>query len=347
MNSDVLHYSVLPREVLEYLGPALKNAENDQKNNPPLLIDGTLGEGGHSEIFLKEFPRLHVIGLDRDREIIKRAEKRLEPYSSRFTAVNVWFDDFFAAPGSDPDPAPGSDPDPDRFGAAKAPDAVLFDFGISTYHYALSGRGFSFSKDEPLDMRLDHDCSINAEYIVNTYDQDRLADVIYQYGEERYSRRIAAAIAKRRKMKAVSTSADLADIIKGSVPRNYRYGRIHPATRTFQALRIEVNGELDRIDRVLENAVNSLSPGGRIGIISFHSLEDRRVKQMLRKLAVGCVCPPDAPQCVCGGYPQVKLVTKKPVRPAEDEVLENPASRSARFRCAEKLPADNGGNDEK
>ncbi len=332
MDSDVLHYSVLPREVLGYLGPALKNAESSQIINPPLLIDGTLGEGGHSEIFLKEYPQLQVIGLDRDCEILNRAEKRLEPYSSRFTAVNVWFDDFFS--------------EPERYGAAKAPNAVLFDFGISIYHYEASGRGFSFSKDEPLDMRLDHDSSINAEYIVNTYAQDRLADVIYQYGEERYSRRIAAAVAKRRKVKAVSTSADLADIIKGSVPRNYRYGRIHPATRTFQALRIEVNGELDRIDRVLEKAVNSLTPGGRIGIISFHSLEDRRVKQMLKKLAVGCVCPPDAPQCVCGGTPLVKLLTKKPVRPAEEEVLENPASRSARFRCAEKLPADIGVNNE-
>ena len=217
------------------------------------------------------------------------------------------------------------------------PTSILFDLGISIFHYEASGRGFSFNRDEPLDMRLNNEEGITAEFIVNTYGKDQLADVIYQYGEERYSRRIAAAICKRRGAKAVKTSADLADIIKGSVPRDYRYGRIHPATRTFQALRIEVNGELDRIEQTLDRAVELLQPGGRIAVISFHSLEDRRVKQTFKRLAKGCICPPEAPMCVCGGVPTVKLLHKKPFRATDEEVKSNPASRSAKLRGVEKL----------
>lgn len=316
MPMEILHYSVLHREVLEHLGPAVEHGG--------LLIDCTLGEGGHSELFLRTFSQAQVVGLDRDSEIMEKAEKRLSPFSDRFKAVNIWFDEFFA--------------DPHSHGVTEKASAILFDFGISLFHYEASGRGFSFSKDEPLDMRLDREGSVTAEVLVNTLRKEELADLLYELGEERYSRRIAAAICSRRQESAITGTAELADIIRGSVPPNYRHGRIHPATRTFQALRIAVNGELERIDRVLERAVGFLKPGGVIGVISFHSLEDRRVKQTFRKLANGCVCPPEAPRCTCGGKPTIKLVQRKPFRPGELELGENPASRSARLRAAVKLP---------
>jgi 16S rRNA (cytosine1402-N4)-methyltransferase len=316
MENKVLHYSVMPQEVMKMLGPAVE-LENS------LLIDCTLGEGGHSELFLKNFPNLQLVGLDRDSEIIKRAKQRLAPFGDRVTIFNTWFDDFFTKS--------------EMYESVGKPTCILLDLGISIFHYEASGRGFSFNKDEPLDMRLNNEEGISAEFVVNTYGKEQLADVIYQYGEERYSRRISAAICKRRGTKAVQTSADLADIIKGAVPRDYRYGRIHPATRTFQALRIEVNGELDRIEQTLDRAIELLRPGGRIAVISFHSLEDRRVKQAFKRLAKGCVCPPEAPRCVCDGVPTVKLLHKKPFRAADEETKINPASRSAKLRVVEKI----------
>lgn len=319
MEHKVLHYSVLPQEVLELLRPA---AEAEAS----LMIDSTIGEGGHSELFLKNFPGLQLIGLDRDNEILERTKQRLAPFGNRVTIFNTWFDDFFTKP--------------EMYESVGHPTCILFDLGISIFHYEASGRGFSFNKDEPLDMRLHKEEGITAEFVVNTYGKDQLADVIYQFGEERYSRRISAAICKRRGTKAVQTSADLADIIKGSVPRDYRYGRIHPATRTFQALRIEVNGELNRIEQTLDRAIELLKPGGRIAVISFHSLEDRIVKQTFKRLAKGCICPPEAPRCVCDGVAAVKLLHKKPFRASEEEIKINPASRSAKLRGVEKLKID-------
>ncbi|MBL7006911.1 MAG: 16S rRNA (cytosine(1402)-N(4))-methyltransferase RsmH [Spirochaetia bacterium] len=316
MENKVLHYSVMPQEVLELLRPAAELKSS-------LMIDCTLGEGGHSELFLKTFPELQLVGLDRDNEILERTRYRLAPFNNRVTIINTWFDDFFTKP--------------DMYELSGQPTCILFDLGISIFHYEASGRGFSFNKDEPLDMRLNNEEGITAEFVVNTYGKDQLADVIYQYGEERYSRRISAAICKRRGTKAVQTSADLADIIKGAVPRDYRYGRIHPATRTFQALRIEVNGELNRIEQTLDRAIELLKPGGRIAVISFHSLEDRIVKQTFKRLAKGCVCPPEAPRCVCDGVAAVKLLHKKPFRASEEEITVNPASRSAKLRGVEKL----------
>ncbi|MCK5155455.1 MAG: 16S rRNA (cytosine(1402)-N(4))-methyltransferase RsmH [Spirochaetales bacterium] len=316
MENKVLHYSVMSQEVMEYLSPAAMM-------NNSLMIDCTLGEGGHSELFLKNFSDLRLVGLDCDSEIIKRAEQRLVPYRDRVTILNTWFDEFFA--------------EPERYGNVSQPSCILLDLGISMFHYEASGRGFSFNKDEPLDMRLSSEEGITAEFAVNTYGKDQLADVIYQYGEERYSRRISAAICKRRSSKAIQTSADLADIIKGAVPKDYRHGRIHPATRTFQALRIEVNDELGRIERSLDKAVEMLQPGGRIAVISFHSLEDRRVKQTFKKLSKGCICPPEVIRCECGGVPTLKLLHKKPLRPTDSETKNNPASRSAKLRCAEKV----------
>lgn len=309
---EYVHHSVLQREVLALLVPT---------GDKPLMLDCTLGEGGHSLRFLDSYPELRIVGLDRDAGIITKAKTRLAPYAGRFTAVNAWFDEYLVAY------------------EGEAPSVVLFDLGISAYHYEESGRGFSFTKDESLDMRLDASSPFSAADIVNTFGEQRIADIIFRYGEERYSRRIAAAICTSRKNTPITRSDQLAGIICQAVPATYRHGRIHPATRTFQALRIAVNGELDRIVPAVDRAINLLKPGGRIGVISFHSLEDRPVKQLFRKRADGCVCPPDAPRCTCGGKPVISIITKKPIMPTETECRQNPPSRSAKLRVAEKLEA--------
>lgn len=307
---DYVHTSVLAQEALEYLDPTGPN---------PLMIDCTLGEGGHSFAFLSTYPQLRVIGLDRDPVIIGKAKHRLSIFGDRFEAVNTWFDDYLANYDGE------------------APAIILFDLGISVFHYEESKRGFSFNKSEDLDMRLDTSSSISVAELINTYPEKEIADIIYKYGEERYSRRIAAAICNARKTQAIIRSDELADLIRRSVPSSYRYGRIHPATRSFQALRIAVNGELDRIVPAVERAIDLLRTDGRVGVISFHSLEDRPVKYLFRRKADGCICPPEAPRCTCNGKPAIKIITRKPVVPTEQECKENPPSRSAKFRVAQKL----------
>jgi len=307
---EYVHQSVLANEVLEMLVP---------HGEHPLMIDCTLGEGGHTFSFLSRYPNLRVIGLDRDPTILKKAIHRMAPFGERFSAVNTWFDEFL------------------RDYAGEAPALVLFDLGISVYHYEESTRGFSFGKEETLDMRLDPSAPISAFEIINTYSEKALADIIYQFGEERYSRRIARAICSERQHGPISQSDALAGIIRGSVPSSYRYGRIHPATRTFQALRIAVNDELNRIVPAVERAIDLLRPKGRVGVISFHSLEDRPVKYLFRRKADGCVCPPEALRCTCNGKPDIAIITKKPIVPTEEECKANPPSRSAKFRVAEKL----------
>jgi 16S rRNA (cytosine1402-N4)-methyltransferase len=274
-------------------------------------------------LFLQKYPDLRVIGLDRDEKVMAKACRRLDGYGNRFQAVNTWFDDFFSGYHGE------------------SPALVLFDLGISVFHYEESGRGFSFRKNESLDMRLNAHDGLSVSDIVNTYAEDRLANVIFQYGEERYSRRIAAAICTYRRTQLIAKSDELATIIWNAVPAAYRYGKLHPATRSFQALRIEVNREIDRIVPAVTNALNVLSPGGRIGVISFHSLEDRPVKYLFRRLADGCTCPPDLPRCICGGKPSIKLVTRKPLAPSEEEAKMNPPSRSAKLRVVEKLGDSN------
>jgi 16S rRNA (cytosine1402-N4)-methyltransferase len=310
IDMEYVHQPVLANEVLEQLVPFGAH---------PLMIDCTLGEGGHTSLFLKKYPDLRVIGLDRDHTIIEKAKHRMAEFGDRFAAVNTWFDEFLASY------------------AGEAPSIVLFDLGISVYHYEESGRGFSFGRSEELDMRLDPDAPFSVADIVNTFTEQRIADIIYTFGEERYSRRIAAAICTYRKTQPITRSDELAGIIRQSVPSSYRYGRIHPATRSFQALRIAVNGELERIVPAVDKAIELLVPQGRVGVISFHSLEDRPVKYLLRKRADGCVCPPQAPRCTCGGKPSIKIITKKPIAPTDDECRQNPPSRSAKLRVAEKL----------
>lgn len=293
---EIVHYPVLHKEVLEYLDLS--------SLSDPVLIDATTGEGGHSALFLEKYPSLTVYGLDRDSEIQKKAIKRFECYGNRFRPVNIWFDEFL------------------RNAESSFADAILFDLGISMFHYVESQRGFSFSRDEKLDMRLDLNQKLSAYDIVNYYSEEDLADVIYRYGEERYSRRISSAICLERKRGKIESCAELASLIARSVPKEYRYGKINPATRTFQALRIETNKELDRISPSLEEGIRVLKSGGRIAVITFHSLEDRIVKWFFknREKEVG----------------DIRILTKKPVVPTKEEDDENAASRSSKLRVIEK-----------
>ena len=288
-----VHCPVMANEVLSFLNPGEKEA---------LMVDCTLGEGGHTSLFLERYPRLKIIGLDRDSRIMEKARTRMAPYGDRFEAKNIWFDQFwknYEGPGV---------------------DYILFDLGISVFHYEESGRGFSFKREEKLDMRLNTEADLDACDVVNDYDETSLSNLIYNYGEERYSRRIAAAICRARQTKRIEYTNELADIIWDAVPNEYRHRRIHPATKTFQALRIEVNGELDRIEPALEGALKALKPGGRIAVITFHSLEDRPVKWFFKNREN-----------------VLEILTKKPVEPTEEECEMNPPSRSAKLRVVEKL----------
>jgi 16S rRNA (cytosine1402-N4)-methyltransferase len=312
MNS--IHTPVLLKECLEWLAP-------DPNDEEPLMIDSTLGEGGHSEAFLERFENLRIIGLDADPKIQARARERLACFGERMTFHTGWFNDFYANYSD-------SNPQPDR---------ILFDLGISLFHYEESGRGFSFRYDEPLDMRLNPDAGDSVETLIHTAREEQLADIIYQNGEERFSRRIARAIVEARKLSPISSSKMLADIVSNAVPAGYRHGPIHPATQTFQALRIAVNHELEHIAPALTDAFSILKCGGRLGVITFHSLEDRIVKNFFRELAKKCICPPEQPICNCGGTPQAELLLRKPLGPTEEEVSLNPPSRSAKLRVIKKL----------
>jgi 16S rRNA (cytosine1402-N4)-methyltransferase len=252
---------------------------------------------------------------------MKVAEKRLSGFGERVRFFNQWFNLFFKQ-------YPLGD---------ERPDLILFDLGISIFHYEKSGRGFSFTKDEPLDMRLSPDLEISAADIVNNYPESEIADLIFQYGEERYSRRFARTIVENRAAGPITTTAGLAEIIRKASPKEYRYGRLHPATKSFQALRIAVNGELARLDSVLSDALKVLRPGGRMGVITFHSLEDRRVKHFFKGMNKACICPPEQPICNCEGRRVVEILTKKPVTAADEEVKVNPPSRSAKLRVVRKI----------
>ncbi len=292
---EIQHTPVMYKEVLDNLIPG---------EGKRIMIDCTTGEGGHTKLFLEKYPELEVYGLDRDKAIQAKAIERMAAFEDRFHPVNCWFNEYLK----------------DR--ESESADIILFDLGISVFHYAASERGFSFSREEKLDMRLNAEQAFSAEDVVNTYDEEELANVIYQYGEERYSRRIARRICEERVKERITTSKQLADIIAVSVPKEYRYGRLHPATRTFQAIRIEVNRELDRITPALEEALRVLKPGGRVAVITFHSLEDRIVKWFFKKRK-------DEKE-------DISILTKKPIIPTEEECKVNPPSRSAKLRIAEK-----------
>ncbi|MBU0927481.1 MAG: 16S rRNA (cytosine(1402)-N(4))-methyltransferase RsmH [Spirochaetes bacterium] len=316
------HVPVMLRETLEYLVPPTPDC---------LMIDGTLGLAGHSSAFLSRHPGLRLVGVDADAEVQAIARARLEPYGERVRFVNSYFDEFFVDYAKEAEE-----------GAAERPALVLFDFGVSMFHFRESGRGFSLQGDEALDMRLGSDAPRTAAELVNELDERELYRIISEYGEEPFAYKVAQAIVRERKAARIDSTARLADIVRGAVPSKVRYGRIHPATRTFQALRIAVNDELGRIGRAVDAAIACLADGGLLGCISFHSLEDRIVKLAFRAKAVKrerAYFKDDRESPIPVGEAERCLVvlTKKPVEPADDEVAANPASRSAKLRVAKAV----------
>ena len=313
---EIVHTPVLLQETLKWLSP-----ENETFSDNAFMVDSTLGEGGHSYAFLNRFENLQIIGLDADQNIQARAKERLACFGDRMKFHLGWFNDFYANYPSE----------------YEKPDLILFDLGISVFHYEKSDRGFSFRYDEKLDMRLNAESEKSAADLVNELSETELADMIYLYGEEKLSRRIAKAIVDARSGGKIESSKALAEIIWNCVPANYRYGQIHPATRTFQALRIAVNGELKRLPKALSDAFACLKPGGKMGVITFHSLEDRIVKNYFRNLGKQCVCPPEVAVCRCGGSECAEILTRKPVCPTEEEIKANSPSRSAKLRVIRKI----------
>lgn len=314
-----VHLPVMKREILEYLAPTGKGS---------LFVDCTLGEGGHSEAFLETWPDARVIGLDADKGIQARARERLSRFGDRITFVQGWSDEILADWKYD------------------VPDRILIDAGISVYHYELSGRGFSFDRDEPLDMRLNPESGVSAADLVNGMTERELADLLFYNSDERYSRRIAKAICERRLSAPIATGTELAALIKDCVPPPYRHGRIHPATRTFQALRMAVNGEIDRLGKAARAALELLPVGGRLAVISFHSHEDRLIKRLFRSLTDrfgGEEQDPDGAKTdgsdLYGRGIRVKILTPRPVTASEEETALNSPSRSAKLRVAEVLCA--------
>ena len=290
-----------------------------------VYIDANLGEGGHTEAILNASgPDGTVLGIDADAEAIASATDRLSGspgFPDRLATANANFRDIHAV-------ATGNGLN------AGSVDGVLFDLGLSSLQLDIEERGFSFRRPDPLDMRFDVRQTVTADDIVNRYGRDELADVIYQYGEERASRRIAAAIVAARPLQ---TATQLADVIANAMPRRGGSRRIHPATKTFQALRIAVNDELGALETGLEQAISLLKPGGRLVVIAYHSLEDRIVKNLFRREATDCICPPERPVCDCGHSASVRLVFRRVVKPSQAEIDGNPRSRSARLRAVERL----------
>ncbi len=286
-------------------------------------IDATAGGGGHSlEIAKRLGKNSRLIAFDRDKNAIKAASERLKDYSDKVIFVN---DNFSSI---------------DRVLKEYRVDnlgGVLADLGCSSHQFDTPERGFSYMHDAPLDMRMDTDSPLCAFNVINEYPEERLRKIIFDYGEERFAPRIAAKIAEARTKRPIETTYELSEIIKSAIPAAARVSGPHPAKRTFQAIRIEVNSELDAIEPLIRISSSALVKSGRIAIISFHSLEDRIVKQTYKKLSEGCTCPRDFPVCVCGNKPTVKEITKKPILPSEEELNNNPRSRSAKLRVAEKI----------
>jgi len=281
-------------------------------------VDGTLGRAGHSREIVRRLTAGRLICIDRDMAAIEAAEERLAPWRDRVTLIHGNFSEL-AELLADVDGA----------------DGMLFDLGVSSPQLDDPERGFSYRKDAPLDMRMDRSAALTAREVVNVWSGEELRRILYEYGEERYAPAIARAIVRAREDRPIETTLELVDVIKSAMPPAALREKQHPAKRSFQAIRIAVNGELEALAPMLRAAVDKLRPGGRLAVITFHSLEDRIVKRTLRELAQGCTCPPDFPVCVCGKKPLVRL--DKPVTPSAGEVEENPRARSARLRAAEKL----------
>lgn len=285
-------------------------------------VDGTLGGAGHSKVICSHLgDGGHFIGIDQDANAIKVATERLSEFGDKVQIVRSNFSQFKEVMDNID---------------VESVDGVLLDLGVSSHQLDEADRGFSYMQDAPLDMRMDQRKDQSAKDIVNTYSQQELADIIWKYGEDRWSKRIAEFIVQERQEKEIETTYELVDIIKKAVPKGARKDGPHPAKRTFQAIRIELNGELAILEGAIEDMVNRLNKGGRLCIITFHSLEDRIVKQVYRKLQDPCTCPREFPMCVCGKEPLGKVITRKPILPSDEEIEVNPRSRSAKLRIFER-----------
>ncbi len=288
-----------------------------------VYLDGTLGRAGHSrEIARRLESGGRLVCIDRDQAALDAAQQRLAPWLDRVTLVHGSFGRLTSL-----------------LSARNIPplDGMLFDLGVSSPQLDDKARGFSYQADAPLDMRMDQTASFTARELVNIYSYEALRDILWRYGEERYAGPIAGAICRRRADKPIETTLELADIIRSAMPAKALREKQHPAKRSFQAIRIAVNDELGELEHLLKAAPAHLKPGGRLAVITFHSLEDRIVKTALAQLARGCTCPPDFPVCVCGKTPQMRRLHRKPTLPSPQEVEENPRARSAKLRAAEKL----------
>lgn len=287
-----------------------------------IYADGTLGGGGHSEEILKRSKNCRLIGIDRDIEAINAASARLSSYGDRVTYVNDNYANIKAIL--------------DRLGVDGLDGAVL-DLGVSSYQLDNGDRGFSYMKDAPLDMRMNQSDTKSAYDVINTYSESELCDIFFRYGEEKWSKRIASFIVKRREKEPIKTTLELSELIMAAIPQGAREKGSHPAKRVFQAVRIEVNRELELLKNAIIDFISCIKPDGVLAVITFHSLEDRIVKQAFSELATGCTCPKDFPICVCGKQPVVKIITKKPILSSAREQDENSRSKSAKLRVARKL----------
>ena len=310
--SEFYHVSVLLDECIQAL-----NIKPDG-----IYVDGTLGGAGHSSQIAARLTTGRLIGIDRDPKALKAAGERLAPYADRVTLVHSNFSQL--------------DEVLENLGI-EGVDGILLDLGVSSPQLDEAERGFSYMADAPLDMRMNSEDSLTAHEVVNTWPREELRRILYEYGEERYAPQIAAAIERRRAEKPIETTLELVDVIRSAMPPAALREKQHPAKRSFQAIRIAVNDELGAVGRVLEVAVPKLNKKGRLAIITFHSLEDRLVKNGMAANAKGCTCPPNFPVCICGNKPKVKLISKKPIVSGSEELERNPRARSAKLRVCEKL----------
>ena len=310
---EFAHVSVLPGECMDGL-----NIKPDG-----IYVDGTTGGGGHSFLIASQLSdQGRLICVDRDDDALEAAGKRLAPLGKNITFVKSNFSRI---------------KDVLEELEIEKIDGILFALGVSSYQLDNGERGFSYMTDAPLDMRMDRQQALTAYEVVNTYSRDDLKRIIKDYGEERYAGPIAAAICRRREDKPIETTLELTDVIKSAMPAAAKREKQHPAKRTFQAIRIEVNSELSSVEQAMGDSIECLAPGGRIAVISFHSLEDRLVKRAFANAAQGCTCPKSFPVCICGNKPKVKLISRGVITATEEELEQNPRSRSAKLRVAEKL----------
>lgn len=306
------HISVLLNEVLEGL-----NIKEDG-----IYVDGTLGGAGHSLEIIKRLKSGMLIGIDQDVNALNKANEVLSDYVGKFKLVHSNYENIASIV--------------EDLGISKV-DGILLDLGVSSHQLDEESRGFSHNKDAPLDMRMDSTSPLTAWDVVNNYTQKELEDIIFQYGEDRWAKRIAEFIVNERKEKSIDTTLELVTVIKKAIPKAVRLEGHHPAKKTFQAIRIEVNRELDVLKNSINKMVSILNPGGRLAIITFHSLEDRIVKEAFKELFKDCVCPPSFPQCMCDKKREIEIITRKPITASSEELTANPRSRSAKLRIAEKL----------